>query len=184
MQSWGLNSPGLGKGICRMELSGPLGHTLRTRNHYIQTGYWNQPFVGGSINSSVRRQSGFPTFISCQRQDANVLPKRRQSHQGDKPCDVSTVPLVARWPAFLARGSDADGEPHRNTCTRTSTMAAWREMFQRSCSTILAWTLHDHYTTVGQQSHQTPKFIRKMFSYLPDFSVHFLKVQDGHMPCP
>ena len=50
----------------------------------------------------VRRQSGFPTFISCQRQDANVLPKRRQSHQGDKLCDVSTVPLVARWPVFLA----------------------------------------------------------------------------------
>ena len=60
----------------------------------------------------ARRQSGFPTFIPCQRQDANVLPKRRQSHQGDKLCDVSTVPLVARWPVFLARGSDADGEPH------------------------------------------------------------------------
>ena len=59
----------------------------------------------------ARRQSGFPTFISCQRQDANVLPKRRQSHQGDKLCDVSTVPLVARGPVFLARGSDADGEP-------------------------------------------------------------------------
>ena len=59
-----------------------------------------------------RSQSGFPTFISCQRQDANVLPKRRQSHQGDKLYDVSTVPLVARWPVFLARGSDADGEPH------------------------------------------------------------------------
>ena len=57
-------------------------------------------------------QSGFPTFISCQRQDAHVLPKRRQWHQGDKLCDVSTVPLVARWPVFLARGSDADGEPH------------------------------------------------------------------------
>ena len=27
-------------------------------------------------------------------------------------CDVSTVPLVARWPVFLARGSDADGGPH------------------------------------------------------------------------
>ena len=60
----------------------------------------------------ARRQSGFPTFIPCQRQDANVLPKRRQSHQGDKLCDVSTVPLVARGPVFLARGSDADGEPH------------------------------------------------------------------------
>ena len=60
----------------------------------------------------VRRQSGFPTFISCQRQDVNVLPKRRPSHQGDKLCDVSTVPLAARWPVFLARGSDADGEPH------------------------------------------------------------------------
>ena len=41
-----------------------------------------------------------------------MLPKRRQSHQGDKLCDVSTVPLAARWPVFLARGSDADGEPH------------------------------------------------------------------------
>ena len=60
----------------------------------------------------ARRQSGFPTFIPCQCQDANVLPKQRQSHQGDKLCDVSTVPMVARWPAFLARGSDADGEPH------------------------------------------------------------------------
>ena len=68
-------------------------------------------------NNRVRRQSGFPTFISCQRQDANVLPKRRQSHQGDKLCDVSTVPLVARWPVFLARGPDADGEPHYCTCT-------------------------------------------------------------------
>ena len=60
----------------------------------------------------ARRQSGFPTFIPCQRQDVNVLPERRQSHQGDKLCDVSTVPLVARGPVFLARGSDADGEPH------------------------------------------------------------------------
>ena len=60
----------------------------------------------------ARRRSGFPTFISCQRQDANVLPKRRQSHQGDKLCDVSKVPLVARWLVLLARGSDADGEPH------------------------------------------------------------------------
>ena len=64
------------------------------------------------VSNRARRQSGFPTFISCQRQDVNVLPKRRQSHQGDKLCDVSTVPLVARWPVFLARGSDADGEPH------------------------------------------------------------------------
>ena len=65
-----------------------------------------------TARNRARRQSGFPTFIPCQRQDANVLPKRRQSHQGDKLCDVSTVPLVARWPVFLARGSDADGEPH------------------------------------------------------------------------
>ena len=64
------------------------------------------------LHNRARRQSGFPTFISCQRQDANVLPERRQSHQGDKLCDVSTVPLVARWPVFLARRSDADGEPH------------------------------------------------------------------------
>ena len=62
--------------------------------------------------NGARCQSGFPTFISCQRQDANVLPKRQQSHQGDKLCDVSTVPLVARWPVFLTHGSDADGEPH------------------------------------------------------------------------
>ena len=65
-----------------------------------------------NTTNRARRQSGFPTFIPCQRQDVNVLPKRRQSHQGDKLCDVSTVPLVARWPVFLARGSDADGEPH------------------------------------------------------------------------
>ena len=55
------------------------------------------------VANGVRRQSGFLTFISCQRQDANVLPKRRQSHQGGKLCDVSTVPLVARWPADLTR---------------------------------------------------------------------------------
>ena len=66
----------------------------------------------------ARRQSGFPTFIPCQRQDAHVLPERRQSHQGDKLCDVSTVALVARWPVFLARGSDADGEPHCFSCFR------------------------------------------------------------------
>ena len=75
----------------------------------------------------VRRQSGFPTFISCQRQDPNVLRKRRQSHQGDKLCDVSTVPLVARWPVFLARGSDADGETH-SLCpvSVASCGVAWR----------------------------------------------------------
>ena len=60
----------------------------------------------------ARRQSRFPTFISCQRQDANVLPKRRQSHQGDNLCDISMVTLMARWPVFLACRSDADGEPH------------------------------------------------------------------------
>ena len=32
------------------------------------------------IGPAVR--ADFPTFISCQRQDSNVLPKRRQSHQG------------------------------------------------------------------------------------------------------
>ena len=56
---------------------------------------------GGRGGNRARRRSGFPTFISCQRQDAHVLPKRRQSHQGDKLCDVSTVPLVARWPVFF-----------------------------------------------------------------------------------
>ena len=54
-----------------------------------------------------------------------MLPKRRQSHQGDKLCDVSTVPLVARWPVFLARGSDADGEPHYNNDVCKS--GYWRE---------------------------------------------------------
>ena len=73
-----------------------------------------------NVLNRVRRQSGFPTFISCQRQDINVLPKRRQSHQGDKLCDVSTVPLVARWPVFLARGSNADGEPHTVWLNRVS----------------------------------------------------------------
>ena len=68
--------------------------------------------VTRSLINRARRQSGFPMFISCQRQDVNVLPKRRQSHQGDKLCDVSTVPLVACWPVFLARGSDADSKPH------------------------------------------------------------------------
>ena len=70
------------------------------------------PSVVCVVQIGARRQSGFPTFISCQRQDAHVLPKRRQSHQGDKLCDVSTVPLVARWPVLLAGGSHADGEPH------------------------------------------------------------------------
>ena len=71
-------------------------------------------FVKVSVINRARRQSGFPTFIPCQRQDAHVLRKRRQSHQGDKLCDVNTVPLalVARWPVFSARGSDADDEPH------------------------------------------------------------------------
>ena len=75
----------------------------------------NQSIAKPSAANRARRQSGFPTFISCQRQDANVLPKRRQSHQGDKLCDVSTVSLVARWPVFLASGSDTDGEPHYPT---------------------------------------------------------------------
>ena len=81
-----------------------------------------------SPRNRVRRQSGFPTFISCQRQDPNVLPKRRQSHQGEKLCDVSTVPLVARWPVFLARRSDADGEPH---CKRKRTLEAGKGLFAR-----------------------------------------------------
>ena len=70
------------------------------------------------ILNRARRQSGFLTFIPCQHQDPNVLPKRRQSHQGDKLRDVSTVPLVARWPVFLAHRSDADSEPHCNTLTQ------------------------------------------------------------------
>ena len=76
------------------------------------------------ISNRARCQSGFLTFISCQRQDANVLPKRRQSHQGDKLCDVSTVPLMARWPVFLARGSDADGEPHCSEAFHTDSWLA------------------------------------------------------------
>ena len=82
--------------------------------HYHRS-YTEHAVVFRYCCNRARRQSGFPTFISCKRQDANVLPKRRQSHQGDKLCDVSTVPLVARWPVFLARGSDADGEPHSTT---------------------------------------------------------------------
>ena len=48
--------------------------------------------IGFAVRADFRR------LYTCQRQDAHVLPKRRQSHQGDKLCDVSTVPLVARWP--------------------------------------------------------------------------------------
>ena len=113
------------------------------------------------FNNRVRLQSGFPTFISCQRQDANVLPKRRQSHQGDKLCDVSTVPLVARWPVFLARGSDADGEPHchnafpllscfhkqdllgtNNTNNDRSVQALQREMYRAQQSPTVTTRLH------------------------------------------
>ena len=91
-------------------------HTVRRTRGY-PTWYWLQHLKICVQNATApinraRRQSGFPTFISCQRQDAHVLPKRRQSHQGDKLCDVSTVPLVARGPVLLACGSDADGEPH------------------------------------------------------------------------
>ena len=75
-------------------------------------GHWHFELWVNRLVNRARRQSEFPMFISCQRQDTNMLPKQRQSHQGDKLCDVSTVPLVARWPVFLARGSDADGEPH------------------------------------------------------------------------
>ena len=84
----------------------------------MEYGVFLQSIMAGTNRAC--RQSGFPTFIPCQRQDANVLPKRQQSHQGDKLCDVSTVPLVARWPVFLARGSDADGEPH---CTEMEAMS-------------------------------------------------------------
>ena len=93
------------------------------------------------LYNRARRQSGFPTFIPCQRQDANVLPKRRQLHQGDKLCDVSTVPLVARWPVFLARGSDADGEPHRPT-VQSLTAAIWED---RPHAGSRAWTKLDTF---------------------------------------
>ena len=91
--------------------------------------------------NKARRQSGFPTFISRQRQDAYVLPKRRQSHQGDKLCDVGTVPLVARWPVFLARGSDADGEPHWNKprnvhCCRFPDETVWERERGEKCMMV------------------------------------------------
>ena len=86
----------------------------------------------------VRRQSGFPTFISCQRQDANVLPEGRQSHQGNKLCDVSTVPLVARWPVFLARGSDADGEPHSHQAPRNLLVSFWQVLARKLTRTDTA----------------------------------------------
>ena len=90
----------------------------KSRNSFHVRGTNYLAIIEEKLPNRVRRQSGFPTFISCQLQDANVLPKRRQSHQGDKLCDVSTVPLVARWPVLLARGSDADGEPHSRTWNR------------------------------------------------------------------
>ena len=91
-------------------IRGYMTYAMRIRG-IVSIGAVKASFAHGGYNRA-RRQSGFPTFISCQRQDANVLPKRR-----DKLCDVSTVPLVARWPVFLARGSDADGEPHYMACT-------------------------------------------------------------------
>ena len=109
---------------------------LRSYDRWLRRGfdYANSLLYGVpecALRNRVRRQSGFPTFISCQHQDANVLPKRRQSHQGDNLCDVSTVPLVARWPVFLARGSDADGEPHlqvlRSDAARVLSMMSRRD---------------------------------------------------------
>ena len=103
--------------------SGKIKAFIRSKGRYDKSINWHLnpsrtlarvliSFASRNHANRAHRQSGFPTFISCQRQDANVQPKRRQSLQGDKLCDVSTVPLVARWPVFLARGSDADGEPH------------------------------------------------------------------------
>ena len=79
----------------------------------------------GRIGPAVR--ADFRRLYPANAKDPNVLPKRRQSHQGDKLCDVSTVPLVARWPVFLARGSDADGEPHyyHNIFVKTTACAVY-----------------------------------------------------------
>ena len=93
----------------------------------------NIQLIWGTEPNRVCRQSAFPTFISCQHQDPNVLPKRRQSHQGDKLCDVSMVPLVARWPIFLARGSDTDGEPHSCYWPHAANCVLWHDSVLR-CS--------------------------------------------------
>ena len=93
------------------------------------------------IGSAVR--ADFRRLYPANRQDVNVLPKRRQSHQGDKLCDVSTVPLVARGPVFLARGSDADGEPISGIDVRLHCTAALyysslqtKEAFRRRHQTL------------------------------------------------
>ena len=59
----------------------------------------------GEAFNRARRQSGFPTVISCQRQDPNVA-QATTIDQGDKLCNVSTVDEVGPYPA------DLNGEPH------------------------------------------------------------------------
>ena len=107
----------------------------------------------------TRRQRGFPTFISCQRQDVNVLPKRRQSHQGDKLCDVSTVPLVARWPVFLARGSRCElriGRGSESNRCYTVRKGLWerttlgrRYFFNFVTLLAVIWLDGEHYFSAG-----------------------------------
>ena len=82
---------------------------VNTRGIYSKS--WNAPCpkvwswdgIGLAVRADFRRlyPANAKTPTCCPSDD-----------QGDKLCDVSTVPLVARWPVFLARGSDADGEPH------------------------------------------------------------------------
>ena len=124
------------------------------------------PFLA---DNRARRQSGFPTFISCQRQDAHVrvLPKRRQSHQGDKLCDVSTVPLVARWPIFLARGSDADGEPHSREGGSAIYYDATTDSVMKlvSCGTDGCHSVYDVCVTPSALIYFTDNIQRKVTAY-------------------
>ena len=78
---------------------------------------WCHTIIGPAVRADFRR------LYPANAKTPTCCPKRRQSHQGDKLCDVSTVPLVASWPVFMARGSGADGEPHYDSVRMLKTVA-------------------------------------------------------------
>ena len=142
---------------------------------------WTRP-IGPAVRADFPR-------LSCQRQDAHVLPKRRQSHQGDKLCDVSTVPLVARWPVFLARGSDADGEPHSQSrdCMRklqvqvlaspitlppSSSEPLTLPLFALTCHSALLVYLFIHPYSAVHHDHRRMRFYWPLVDLLHNGNIH------------
>ena len=73
----------------------------------IATTSFPQRLIGPAVRADFRRlyPANAKTPTCCPSND-------NRTKVTIKLCDVGTVPLVARWPVFLARGSDADGEPH------------------------------------------------------------------------